>query len=246
MNLHWWKIGSRKRPRTISGVRKPDPQLKLPRLEDRTVPPAVGISLAAGGAATPNGASSQPSLSSDGSLVAFTSSATNLVTGGTDANNATDIFLYDRNAGTTVVVSHAAGGTTTSANAASFDPVVSSDGRFVVFQSDATNLITGGTDANAATDVFLYSVGSGAITLISHAAGALTTAANAISFPATISPNGNFVAFASGGTNLVTGQTDANANLDIFLYNTGTGTTILVSHAAGTATTTGNGFSENP
>jgi Tol biopolymer transport system component len=252
MNLNWWKVGTQKRLRTARGpsrgprARVTDGRLTLTRLEDRTVPDAVGISLANGGATTPNAESSQPSISSDGGLVAFASAGTNLVAGQTDANAATDIFLYDRNAGTTVLVSHTSGSATTAANAGSFDPVISGDGRFVVFQSDSTNLVAGSTDANATSDVFLYNVASGAITLISHTAGSATTTANAISFPATISLNGNFVAFASGATNLVAGQTDTNANLDVFRYNTTTGATTLVSHSAASLTTAANAFSENP
>src|SRR5207248_9407884 len=140
-----WKIGTQKRLRTARGpsrsprARVTDGRLTLTRLEDRTVPDAVGISLANGGVTTPNAESSQPSISSDGGLVAFASAGTNLVAGQNDGNVATDIFLYDRNAGTTALVSHAAGALTTAGNAISFDPVISGDGRFVVFQSDSTN-----------------------------------------------------------------------------------------------------------
>ena len=108
MNFHWWQLGSQKRPRTARGpsrgsrARGAGGRLALTRLEDRTVPDAVGISLAAAGG-VPNGVSSQPSVSSDGGLVAFASAATNLVTGQTDANGTTDIFLYNRNAGTTTL-----------------------------------------------------------------------------------------------------------------------------------------------
>src|SRR5438045_3315086 len=137
MNLHWWKIGSRpesgRLPRPAArGARRVVRRttLALTRLEDRTVPDAVAISIAASGAsATPNGVSSQPSQSSDGNVVAFTSAATNLVTGQTDANATTDVFLYNRQTGAATLISHAAGAGTTAANGHSLNPVVCADGR---------------------------------------------------------------------------------------------------------------------
>jgi Tol biopolymer transport system component len=61
-----------------------------------------------------------------------------------------------------------------------------------------------------------------------------------------ISADGRWIAYASGATNIVAGQTDTNANADIFLYDSQTGVTTLVSHVAGSPTTTGNGRSIQP
>src|SRR5580704_15113733 len=93
MGFHWWKFGSRRRPRTVRGPSASRPtagRLTLTRLEDRSMPDAVPLSLAASGTVTPNGDSSQPSVSTNGQFVVFSSAGTNLVAGETDTNAALD------------------------------------------------------------------------------------------------------------------------------------------------------------
>jgi Tol biopolymer transport system component len=87
--------------------------------------------------ATPNGNSSLPSISADGRHVVFMSDASNLLVG--DDNGTADVFLYDREKGTLSWVSRGADGQ--SAGGESTSPVISGDGRFVAFQSDAANLV---------------------------------------------------------------------------------------------------------
>jgi Tol biopolymer transport system component len=88
----------------------------------------------------PNGDSSLPSISADGRRVAFVSEASNLLDG--DSNRASDILLYDRETETLTWVSRGADGS--SAGGESTGSVISGDGRFVVFQSDASNLVCTG------------------------------------------------------------------------------------------------------
>jgi Tol biopolymer transport system component len=90
------------------------------------------------------------SVSSDGRLVAFLSSATNLVA--RDTNNFSDIFVRDRSTGTTERVSISSSGN--EADASSRAPSISADGRFVAFSSDASNLVA--SDTNRSTDVFVH------------------------------------------------------------------------------------------
>ena len=87
--------------------------------------------------ATPNGNSSLPAISADGRHVVFVSEASNLLAG--DDNSTSDVFLYDRETGALSWVSRAADGQ--SAGGESTSPVISGDGRFVAFQSDAANLV---------------------------------------------------------------------------------------------------------
>ena len=87
--------------------------------------------------ATPNGNSSLPAISADGRHVVFMSEASNLLAG--DDNGTSDVFLYDRETGALSWVSRAADGQ--SAGGESTSPVISGDGRFVAFQSDAGNLV---------------------------------------------------------------------------------------------------------
>jgi Tol biopolymer transport system component len=95
--------------------------------------------------------SGDPAISATGRYVAFHSLATNLVGVGVDSNGVGDGFVRDRRAGTTRRVTVAAGGT--EGNAVSYDLSISGDGRFVVFNSHATNLTT--SDTNGVEDVFI-------------------------------------------------------------------------------------------
>lgn len=95
-----------------------------------------------------------PGISSDGRFVAFTSTASNLVTG--DFNGVSDTFVRDMVTGQTTRVSVSSGGS--EANGASGDSVrvsISSNGKYVVFTSAASNLVTG--DSNGFGDVFIAS-----------------------------------------------------------------------------------------
>jgi hypothetical protein len=101
----------------------------------------------------------------------------------------------------------------TQANDTSFSPALSADGRFVAFHSDATNLVAG--DTNGFVDVFVHDRHTGETTRVSvDSAG---TQANADSFGAALSATGRLVAFASGATNLVVG--DTNGIRDIFVHD---------------------------
>src|SRR5262245_202539 len=74
---------------------------------------------------------------------------------------------------------------------------ISDSGQYVVYLSDATNLVNGQTDTNGKNDVFLYDKSTDTNTLISRHAGATTTAANGESFVPYISGNGQWIAFFS-------------------------------------------------
>ena len=84
------------------------------------------------------------------------------------------------------------------------------------------------------------------MTLVSHAASGAATTGNGFSVPTSISADGAFVAFHSAATNLVAGQSDANATIDAFLYDRSSGAVTLVSHTPGAPATTGNGASSEP
>ena len=96
-----------------------------------------------------DGSSGSPSISADGRYVAFESSAENLI--GNDTNNFIDVYLRDRKRRTTVRVSLTNAGA--EGNSESSYPFISANGRFVAFQSTATNLI--GNDTNATTDIYV-------------------------------------------------------------------------------------------
>jgi hypothetical protein len=168
-----------------------------------------------------NGASSAPATTPDGLLVAFASNATNLATG--DTNGASDVFVRDRSAGTTVRVSLAAPGG--SVNGASGTPDLSDDGRFVVFES-AARLVPADTDGFL--DIYVRDRLEGTTERVSVASGG--EPANNGSFAASISGDGRFVVFASAATNLVPGTPAGGAN--IFRRDRITGTVELLSQGA--------------
>jgi hypothetical protein len=186
------------------------------------------------------------SLSADGRYVAFFSLAPNLLGGVTDPNGYGDVFLHDRVTGETVLVSHAAGDPTTAADAGSDGMDISADGRWVAFQSVATNLVPGQADTNGISDVFLWDRVTDTTVLVSHEAGSATTAAGCFAGLA-ISADGNWVAYNSVSSNLVPGQTNPPLSANVVLYERATGTNTLVSHASGSATTGGSdSSSSNP
>jgi Tol biopolymer transport system component len=191
------------------------------------------VSLADNGA-EPDNASSAPAVSGDGRYVVFASDAANLVP--VDTNGRRDIFLRDTAAGTTARVSVTPTGA--QGNGASQAPVVSADGRYVAFESDAANLMP--NDTNGSVDVFVRDTVAGTTTLVSVAAGGAQ--GNDFSFRAAISPDGRYVAFRSDASNLV--ASDTNNAPDVFVRDTAANTSTRVSVAANGAQ--GNGSSLRP
>jgi len=168
------------------------------------------------------GSSENPSLSADGRFVAFGSSAPNLVDG--DTNSSTDIFVHDRQTGTTQRVSIASDGA--QATGFSYDPSLSADGRFVAFVSFAPNLVDG--DTNSSGDIFVHDRQTGTTQRVSVASdGAQATDS---SYDPALSADGRFVAFSSEADNLVSG--DTNDRSDIFVHDRLLGITQRVSVAS--------------
>jgi hypothetical protein len=173
----------------------------------------VRVSLNAAGEQTNNG-SGTPSVSADGRFVVFESDASNLVEG--DTNNFIDIFVKDMQTGIVKRASvDSSGG---QANENSSYPFISGDGRYVVFQSEADNLVP--NDTNGAGDVFVHDMQTGVTSGVS-------VAGNVGSFDAGISLDGRFVVFSSRASNLVLG--DTNEKMDIFVYAVQTGQITRVS-----------------
>lgn len=179
------------------------------------------VSIATDGTPGDSG-SFNPSISSDGRYVAFTSGARNLVQGVT--NNTNDVFVHDRVTGETTRVSIASDGT--EGNGGSSFAAISADGRFVAFQSVATNLVV--EDTNGQDDIFVHDRQTGETTRVSVASNGQQASGYSY-FPA-ISANGRFIAFESFASNLVVG--DTNGTFDIFVHDRETGATTRVSVAS--------------
>jgi Ca2+-binding RTX toxin-like protein len=170
-----------------------------------------------------NGNSLVARLSDDGNRASFVSSASNLVA--TDTNGAvTDVFVRDIAAGTTTLVSASTGGG--SGDGTSFGASISGNGRYVVFESNATNLVAG--DTNGATDIFVRDLQTNTTTRVSTAGDG--TQGDALSSQSSITADGRYVVFFSLASNLVQG--DTNGLRDIFLKDMVTGTVTRLSVAA--------------
>jgi Tol biopolymer transport system component len=187
-----------------------------------------------------NGASAFPWVSGDGRLVAFRSEATNLVPDDPDTER--DIFVRDRQTGDVVLASRASGANGVKGNRASFNPRMSSNGRYVVFRSNANNLVPEDTDQ--LEDIYVRDLQANETTLVSRASTAAGPKGNGGSFNPSISADGRRVAFRSEATNLSPEDTDAVP--DIFARDLQTNETTLVSRASGPAGAKGSGISEFP
>jgi Tol biopolymer transport system component len=188
------------------------------------------ISTDASGAQAIGGTSQVAAFSPDGKFIAFQSNATNLTAN--DTNGKTDIFLKNLETGaierisTTASGSQATGGASSVANPSR--PIFSNDGRYIVFHSDATNLVGG--DTNGSMDLFLKDLRTGAVTRVStDASGAEATGGD--SLWASMSPDGRFLSFLSDATNLVAG--DTNGQRDVFLRELSTLSTGFIPDRAG-------------
>jgi Tol biopolymer transport system component len=166
-----------------------------------------------------NGDSDWPSISANGRWVAFESDATNLVPD--DDNLKFDIFVRDRKAGTTQRVSVSSTGA--QAIGHSTLPALSANGRWVAFESAASNLVEG--DLNGKQDVFVHDRLTGVTALASvSSAGAQ---ANASCVLPAVSGSGRWIAWDSISTNLV--EDDGNGDGDVFVHDRVTGSTVRAS-----------------
>lgn len=192
-------------------------------LYDRLTDNITRVSIASDGTEGDNSSfSTAAAISADGRYIAFCSYAGNLVPGG-DINGGPnpDVYLRDREVGETTRVSVASDGT--QANDWSCKPAISANGRYVAFDSFASNLVDTGPNTNM--DIFIHDRLTSKTSLISQALS--SEVANGDSQSPSISDDGRYVAFVSTADNLVTG--DANGNWDIFVHDRLSGQNTLAS-----------------
>ncbi|HVQ90280.1 MAG TPA: hypothetical protein VMU51_04520 [Mycobacteriales bacterium] len=168
-----------------------------------------------------------PAVSADGRFVAFTSLADNLVPG--DTNEASDVFVRDRRTGRTERISVSSLGVQGDGNSGFLEglggPSISADGRFVAFDSAATNLVR--FDTNQTADVFVHDRRTGRtqrVSVDSHG-----RQGNGASTSPVISADGRRVAYESFADNLV--LPDTNFSSDIIVRDRRTGRTIRANDA---------------
>lgn len=165
----------------------------------------------------PDDSSCDPAISRDGRYVAFTSMATNLTPG--DRNRSADVFVRDMRAGSTVLISRGANGGP--ANGSSSKPAISADGRFVAFESEASNLICAKRcaraldDINLLSDVFLFDRDTGLTRWISESPSGGWIEESG---PPQVDAAGEVVAFPSRHP---IDEGDTRNDFDLFIYVAG-------------------------
>lgn len=187
-------------------------------VRDRQILTTTRASVSSAGAEG-NGGSYDPAISGDGSIVAFTTDATNLVPGDTNARS--DVVV--RAGGTTSLASQSSGGAQGDQGATG--GALSADGSLVAFSSHSTNLVAG--DTNGQRDVFVRDRAGGTTTRVSLSSTAVQGNGQSGSSGFSISADGRFVAFDSSASNLVAG--DTNSRDDVFVRDQIKGLTTRVS-----------------
>lgn len=179
-----------------------------------------------------NAGSSAPAISNDGRWVAFVSDATDLVDGFVDNNGSfnSDIYLRDVAAGKTILVSKNASGAG-GGNFTSNNPIISGDGRFVVFESQASNMLTGVADNTFTTNLFVFDRIANTLKMVDIKFDGTANGTDSVpSQRAKISVDGSVIVYESTSTNLISGFVNNNGfGADIYAYFTATGKNVLVS-----------------
>ena len=185
-----------------------------------------------------NSTSYYPKVSDDGRYIVYQSDASNITPLGFDTNFKSDVFLYDRQSGSTISITWGSQTWPTAMwNERSILPDISADGSLVVFESRASDGVP--NDTNNFDDVFSYDVATGAIKRVS--VSNTEQQANRRSGDPSVSDNGDFIAFTSEATNL-TSFTDTNGEADVFVRALDT-STFKVSTAHDGAQLNGPSFS---
>jgi Tol biopolymer transport system component len=196
-----------------------------------------------------NNPSQDPAVSGDGRFVAFTSLADNLVP--SDRNGVNDVFVRDRQTGTTERVSVSSTGAEGNGTSGTFqtlhEPSISADGRFVAFDSLASNLVPGDTNGDpnlqpSGEDVFVRDRQTGTTERVSLFSNGQESLSRSGGTDPAISADGRFVAFTA--TESFDQVADTNFSLDIYVHDRVTGSTELVS--VNNQGVVGNNNSEEP
>jgi Tol biopolymer transport system component len=190
-----------------------------------------------------DGASSTPSINGDGSLVAFVSQSTNLVTG----VGGTQIYVHNRQTNQIELASRDNDASVvTEGSGVSNAPTMSADGRFVAFVSLATNLLAPGAAVPAGQQIYVRDRQTGLTSLVSVDNFGVPNPGNGVSSAPSISADGRYVAFVSQATNLLAPGAGVPAGQQIYVRDRQTGLTSLVSVDNNVVPNPGTGVSSQP
>ena len=202
----------------------------------RDVVAGTTVLVSGAGVATETGGSSQPSISGDGAIVAFSSTATALHPD--DSDPLSDVYARNLRTGALSLVSRSGGADGGKGDGHSDSPSVSGDGRNVAFSSTSTNLDP--LDVDTVADVFVRSLALGTTAIVSLRDGPAGGKGDADAGGAAISQTGRFVAFTSLSD---LDAADLDALADVYSRDVAGGGTRLISRAAGVLGAKGDGAS---
>jgi hypothetical protein len=177
-----------------------------------------------------------PSISHDGRYVTFLTTQNNIVP--SDTNNLNDVYLKDTVTNTYTLVSKSSAGVVSDA-ASNYGPVISGDGKYVVYSSAATNLVA--NDTNGFMDIFRYTVATGVTERVNVDSNGVE--ANNDNSMADVSEDGRFVVFATKSNNLTT-VSDTNNTWDVVVKDMSSGVAKYASQS--NAGVIGSGGSSGP
>lgn len=167
---------------------------------------------------------SESGMSADGQFVVYSvrgNGDDGMVGAGTDANNTLDLYLFDADTGSSTLLSRSFSDVDSTANGMSALAFVSDDGRYVAFESRASDLVSGATDASGTSDIFLYDRVSDSVSLISDTIGSGLATTGGHTTLGSMSSDGRYLAVSSVSTDLVDGASDLNggSKFDAFVYD---------------------------
>jgi WD40-like Beta Propeller Repeat len=185
-------------------------------------------------------------VSSDGRFTVF-GAATLAATGGTDGNGSlADVFLHDRQSDASILVSQAAGAPNHGANQESGAHTVSTDGRYVLFASNATNLLPGAPLATSTSNLFRFDRTTGVVELVNHLPGQSVPATGGSFGLVFVDAGVGVVAIANGWPDLAAPLADGNNLWDTFVFDLAADEVETLSTAAFPVRTTANLESDFP
>lgn len=193
------------------------------------------------------GSVSAANVSGDGSTVAFTGSTmSGLLPGPYSPTLDQSVFVYDVSSGVTQLISGSAAQPTNPSNGSSTLLDISRDGRYVIFHTSSTDLLSGVQDLNSRNDIVLVDRLTGTRQMVSRSAQGGRTS-NGSSTSARLSPDGTKVYFLSDSSDLVPGFLDGNGNMsDLYSFDVATQAVTLVNHVPGTPTRSSNFGARDP
>lgn len=192
-------------------------------VHDRQTGTTERINIASDGSEAIGGGSFRLDISIDGRYVSFQSEASNLVPD--DTNDVSDIFVHDRQTGTTERMSVTSEGT--QGNGPSDHPSISFDGRYIAFMSVASDLVP--SDTNALADIFVHDRQTGTTERINVSSDG-SEGNNVAGGPTSMSADGRYISYITSASNLIPGAT--NPGNDVVVYDQQTDTNELVSIAS--------------